>query len=257
MRKHYQVHDLIAQWGCARIATLDRVLVRELIGSVDFAISGLSGGVNLSLVRDVWVWRFTYTSVEFLHFRMTYHNVVCRVTTVITSISTAERYLSFRKLDIPRKMADDRLAKLQENKMGGGAGNAQAAEKAKEAAEQEENMKNAILSQVLDQNAMARLSNLSAAKPEKAKMVENMIVQMARRGQLVSKMDDETLRQLLSRFSEHTRQTTTVKEKILLGGPQYVENFNIYSLIEDAQRSTPIPTELIQIRVTLVGLFAP
>uniref|UniRef100_A0A0R3S0I4 Programmed cell death protein 5 n=1 Tax=Elaeophora elaphi TaxID=1147741 RepID=A0A0R3S0I4_9BILA len=89
-------------------------------------------------------------------------------------------------------------------------GDAQA-EKAKEAAEREENMKNAILSQVLDQNAMARLSNLSAAKPEKARMAENMIVQMARRGQIAGKMNDEALRQLLTRFSEQTRQTTTVK----------------------------------------------
>ncbi|EJW80484.1 double-stranded DNA-binding domain-containing protein, partial [Wuchereria bancrofti] len=96
------------------------------------------------------------------------------------------------------------------NKTGSEAGNEQA-EKAKEAAEREENMKNRILSQVLDQNAMARLSNLSAAKPEKARMVENMIVQMARRGQIVGKMNDEKLRQLLSHFSERTRQTTTVK----------------------------------------------
>ncbi|VDK87611.1 unnamed protein product [Onchocerca ochengi] len=107
-------------------------------------------------------------------------------------------------------MADDKLENLQEKTMSGGVGNAQA-EKMKEAAEREENMKNTILSQVLDQNAMARLSNFSAAKPEKAKMVENMIVQMARRGQIAGKMGDETLRQLLSRFSESTRQTTTVK----------------------------------------------
>ncbi|KAM3724401.1 Uncharacterized protein ACO02O_07534 [Dirofilaria immitis] len=107
-------------------------------------------------------------------------------------------------------MADDKLQKLQEKKMSGEVGNAQG-EQAKEAAEREETMKNVILSQVLDQNAMARLSNLSAAKPEKAGMVENMIVQMARRGQISGKMNDETLRQLLSRFSESTRQTTTVK----------------------------------------------
>ncbi|CAG9534570.1 unnamed protein product [Cercopithifilaria johnstoni] len=107
-------------------------------------------------------------------------------------------------------MADDSIKKLGEAKMDGGMGNTQA-EKAKEAAEREENMKNAILSQVLDQDAMARLSNLSAAKPEKARMVENMIVQMARRGQIAGKMDDESLRRLLTRFSENTRQITTVK----------------------------------------------
>ncbi|MCP9258724.1 Programmed cell death protein 5 [Dirofilaria immitis] len=106
--------------------------------------------------------------------------------------------------------------------MSGEVGNAQG-EQAKEAAEREETMKMSsfhrrllielsnLVIVVLDQNAMARLSNLSAAKPEKAGMVENMIVQMARRGQISGKMNDETLRQLLSRFSESTRQTTTVK----------------------------------------------
>nr|CRZ25425.1 Bm3026 [Brugia malayi] len=113
-------------------------------------------------------------------------------------------------LEYINEMDEDSMKKLHENKTGGEAGNEQA-EKAKEAAEREENMKNRILSQVLDQNAMARLSNLSAAKPEKARMVENMIVQMARRGQIVGKMNDEKLRQLLSHFSERTRQTTTVK----------------------------------------------
>lgn len=35
-----------------------------------------------------------------------------------------------------------------------------------------------------------------------------------RRGQIAGKMNDETLRQLLTRFSENTRQTTTVKVHI-------------------------------------------
>ncbi|VDN93897.1 unnamed protein product [Brugia pahangi] len=118
--------------------------------------------------------------------------------------------MCFGYLEYINEMDEDSMKKLHENKTGSEAGNEQA-EKAKEAAEREENMKNRILSQVLDQNAMARLSNLSAAKPEKARMVENMIVQMARRGQIVGKMNDEKLRQLLSHFSERTRQTTTVK----------------------------------------------
>ncbi|VDK84280.1 unnamed protein product [Litomosoides sigmodontis] len=103
-----------------------------------------------------------------------------------------------------------RVTESVKEKISDRVGNAQS-NKAKEAAEREKNMKNAILSQVLDQDAMARLSNLSAAKPEKSTMVENMIVQMARRGQIMGKMNDETLRQLLTRFSENTRQTTTVK----------------------------------------------
>lgn len=34
--------------------------------------------------------------------------------------------------------------------------------------------------QVLDQQALARLSNLEAVKPEKARQVQGMIIQMAR-----------------------------------------------------------------------------
>lgn len=34
--------------------------------------------------------------------------------------------------------------------------------------------------QILDQQALARLSNLAAVKPEKARSVEGMIIQMAR-----------------------------------------------------------------------------
>ncbi|MFH4973676.1 hypothetical protein AB6A40_000385 [Gnathostoma spinigerum] len=92
------------------------------------------------------------------------------------------------------------------------SGDADAKQKqAREAAEQQETIKNSILSQVLDQQAMVRLSNIAAAKPEKAQRVENLIVEMARRGQIAGKLNDESLRQLLDRISEQTKKTTTVK----------------------------------------------
>ena len=71
--------------------------------------------------------------------------------------------------------------------------------------------KNSILIQVLDQNALARISNLAAVKPEKAKAVENMIIQMAKSGQIQEKLTDERFRQLLDQISERTTKTTTVK----------------------------------------------
>ncbi|TKR62576.1 hypothetical protein L596_026510 [Steinernema carpocapsae] len=94
---------------------------------------------------------------------------------------------------------------------GAGNQNPEAQAKARQAAEQQEEMKNTILSQCLQQDAMSRLSNLAAAKPQKAQMVENMIIQMARRGQIAGKMSDAQLKQLLDRFSEQTQRTTTVK----------------------------------------------
>ncbi|VDM43448.1 unnamed protein product [Toxocara canis] len=105
-----------------------------------------------------------------------------------------------------------RLAQMQGEQIGGGESDAKLkAEQARKAAEQQENMKNSILHQVLDQSAMARLSNLRAAKPEKAAIVENTIIQMARMGQIASKMSDEALKELLDRISEKTHKTTTVK----------------------------------------------
>ncbi|KAI1717916.1 double-stranded DNA-binding domain-containing protein [Ditylenchus destructor] len=81
---------------------------------------------------------------------------------------------------------------------------------AEDTARQQEIMKNNVLTQVMDQNALARLNNLAAVKPEKAKAVENMIISMARTGQIREKLTDERLRQLLDQISEKTTKTTTV-----------------------------------------------
>ncbi|XP_048672667.1 programmed cell death protein 5 isoform X2 [Caretta caretta] len=58
-----------------------------------------------------------------------------------------------------------------------------------ETKQREAEMRNSILAQVLDQAARARLSNLALVKPEKAKAVENYLIQMARFGQLGGKFN--------------------------------------------------------------------
>ncbi|XP_058011339.1 programmed cell death protein 5 isoform X2 [Ahaetulla prasina] len=58
-----------------------------------------------------------------------------------------------------------------------------------ESKQREAEMRNNILAQVLDQAARARLSNLALVKPEKAKAVENYLIQMARFGQLGGKQE--------------------------------------------------------------------
>ncbi|VDM65538.1 unnamed protein product [Strongylus vulgaris] len=78
-----------------------------------------------------------------------------------------------------------------------------AQEKTRQQAENQENAVNSLLSQILDQQALVRLSNLSAVKPEKAKMVE--------RGQIVGKLSDDALKQLMERVATQTTRTTTVK----------------------------------------------
>ncbi|KAJ1359769.1 hypothetical protein KIN20_018567 [Parelaphostrongylus tenuis] len=84
-------------------------------------------------------------------------------------------------------------------------------EQARKEAESRENAVNSLLSQILDQQALVRLSNLSAVKPDKAKLVESAVINMARRGQLVGKLSDEGLKQLMEHVSQQTTRTTTVK----------------------------------------------
>uniref|UniRef100_A0A1I7T927 Programmed cell death protein 5 n=1 Tax=Caenorhabditis tropicalis TaxID=1561998 RepID=A0A1I7T927_9PELO len=86
-----------------------------------------------------------------------------------------------------------------------------AQEKARQQAENQETAKNSMISQILDQAAMQRLSNLAVAKPEKAQMVEAALINMARRGQLSGKMSDDGLKALMERVSAQTQKTTAVK----------------------------------------------
>ncbi|KAL5021415.1 hypothetical protein ScPMuIL_000570 [Solemya velum] len=114
-------------------------------------------------------------------------------------------------------MADDdleqirarRMAELQSRGMGqeGGPSRDEQEKKAQHIAD----MKNSILSQVLDQSARGRLNTLAVAKPEKAQMVENMLIQMAQSGQITNRLGEEELRVLLERVSEKTQKKTTVK----------------------------------------------
>lgn len=66
--------------------------------------------------------------------------------------------------------------------------------------------------QVLDQQARARLNTIALAKPDKAKMMENALIQMARSGQLQGKIGEEQLKSLLERMNTETgmNKKTTV-----------------------------------------------
>ncbi|XP_078493938.1 programmed cell death protein 5-like [Ciona intestinalis] len=110
---------------------------------------------------------------------------------------------------------DDGLAELRAKRMqelqGKYGGRDMEQQKQKQAQqERQQEMVNSILSQILDQNARARLNNLALVKPEKSKKVEQMLVQMAQRGQIVEQMNEQQLTELLGKISE-TSQKTTVK----------------------------------------------
>merc|ERR1712061_494473 len=108
-------------------------------------------------------------------------------------------------------MGDDELAEIRNKRMAemraqaGGAGGDQQ-QKQQERAKQMEDMKNGILSQILDQKARARLNTLMIAKPDKGKQVEAMLCQMAQTGQLGGKLGDDELKGLLDRMSSTSQQ---------------------------------------------------
>ncbi|KAG5839262.1 programmed cell death protein 5 isoform X1 [Anguilla anguilla] len=112
-------------------------------------------------------------------------------------------------------MADDELEAIRRQRMAelqakhGEPGNDQQGQQ--EAKQREAEMRNTILAQVLDQSARARLSNLALVKPEKAKAVENYLIQMARFGQLGGKISESGLIEILEKVSQQTEKKTTVK----------------------------------------------
>jgi len=115
-------------------------------------------------------------------------------------------------------MADDelealrakRMAQMQSSGMENPNANANRNDE-EERRVQAEQMKNQMLSQILDQQARARLNTLMVAKPEKAQMVENMLINMARMGQLRGKLGEEEFKGLLEQVNEKTQKTTKVK----------------------------------------------
>ncbi|KAG8247231.1 programmed cell death protein 5 [Homalodisca vitripennis] len=104
-----------------------------------------------------------------------------------------------------------RLAQLQSERGiqgGDGIANQKVAEDRKREMEE---MKHSILSQVLDQSARARLNTLMLGKPEKGRMVENMLLQMAQRGQIMGRLGENELIGILEQVSGQTQSKTTVK----------------------------------------------
>ncbi|XP_076848686.1 programmed cell death protein 5 [Brachyhypopomus gauderio] len=112
-------------------------------------------------------------------------------------------------------MADDELEAIRRQRMAelqAKHGNSSSDQQDQQEAKQRETeMRNSLLAQVLDQSARARLSNLALVKPDKAKAVENYLIQMARFGQLGGKISETGLIEILEKVSQQTEKKTTVK----------------------------------------------
>lgn len=101
-----------------------------------------------------------------------------------------------------------RLMQLQSQYKDDNVDNKQAME---ERMQRMEEMKHTILAQVLDQSARARLNTLCLGKPEKGKMVEEMLLNMAQNRQLPGKLGEQQLINLLESLNQQTQKKTIVK----------------------------------------------
>jgi programmed cell death protein 5 len=75
-----------------------------------------------------------------------------------------------------------RLAELQQQQGGGQQPTQNDRNSAEEQRQKQEDMRNAMLCSLLTQEARARLNTIALTKPEKGRMVEDILIQNARRG---------------------------------------------------------------------------
>lgn len=114
------------------------------------------------------------------------------------------------------RIRQQRMAQLQAQQGGPAPEAGQAGDNDKrkrqqdQAKEREAEMRNNILSTVLTQEARGRLATLAAAKPDRAKMVENIIIQNTRMGSIRGKVDEEALKGLLEQVNNQTKRETKV-----------------------------------------------
>ncbi|XP_023172341.1 programmed cell death protein 5 [Drosophila hydei] len=113
-------------------------------------------------------------------------------------------------------MSDGDLDALRAQRMaqlsGGAGNNAEKQQAQQEQMRAQEEMKHSILSQVLDQQARARLNTLKVSKPDKAQMFENMVIRMAQMGQVRGKLDDAQFVSILESVNAQMPQSkSTVK----------------------------------------------
>uniref|UniRef100_A0AAG5D935 Programmed cell death protein 5 n=1 Tax=Anopheles atroparvus TaxID=41427 RepID=A0AAG5D935_ANOAO len=109
-------------------------------------------------------------------------------------------------------MDDPELEAIRQQRLQQMQGSNPDQQKVQEQRQAQEDMKNSMLSQLLDQDARARLNTLKLSKPDKAQMVEGMIIRMAQMGQIGGKLDDASLVKLLESLNQQMpRSNSTVK----------------------------------------------
>ena len=64
-----------------------------------------------------------------------------------------------------------------------------------------------IVSQILEPAARERLSNIRTARPEFARQIEVLLIQLYQAGQLPQKLSDENFKKILERISGNKKET--------------------------------------------------
>lgn len=64
--------------------------------------------------------------------------------------------------------------------------------------------------QILDTDARERLGRVSIVKPEKARAVEDYLINMARMGKMTTKIDENQLIELLEQVTEQGKKDTKI-----------------------------------------------
>mmetsp|Transcript_18060 Transcript_18060/g.54345 ORF Transcript_18060/g.54345 Transcript_18060/m.54345 type:complete len:134 (+) Transcript_18060:464-865(+) len=121
-------------------------------------------------------------------------------------------------------MADAELEAIRQRRMqelmaqqGGGqfgqGGQPQSAEQQaqqQQAAREADQQRQGMLHAIMEPAARERLSRIALVKPEKARSVEDILLNAAKRGQLGQKVTEDRLIELLEQVNEQTAQRTKV-----------------------------------------------
>ncbi|KAI9919747.1 hypothetical protein PsorP6_017613 [Peronosclerospora sorghi] len=82
--------------------------------------------------------------------------------------------------------------------------------------QEQEQMRQSMIQQVMLPDARERLARIAIVKPDKARAIEEMVLQMAQRGQLAAKLDEQKLIDLLNQVGvteENQRTKVTMKRR--------------------------------------------
>ncbi|MCL4356487.1 MAG: DNA-binding protein [Candidatus Thermoplasmatota archaeon] len=107
-------------------------------------------------------------------------------------------------MDNDRDLEEIRRRKMEEIQSSNSQAQSREAERQQEA---ERAMRLQILRQILDPVARERLANIRLVKPELAENVENQLVQLYSMGRIKKVINDDELKQILSKLTETKRET--------------------------------------------------